>query len=139
MGRVGAHCGVHGWVKVKTFTEKAATLGEHATWVVGGSTGARELKLEGFEVHSKGRVAKLAGIDDREAAQALQGSEVSVRRESLGEAGKGLHYWVDLIGLEVVDGEGRKLGNVESLFEAGDTHGLVVMGERGRMIPFIPR
>src|SRR5260221_10601361 len=139
MGRVVAAFGVGGWIKVKVFTEKPATLGAFATWLVRGSEGTtRELRLEGFEVHSKGPVAKLAGIDDRDAAQGLQGSEIAVLRESLGEAEEGSHYWVDLIGLEVVDGEGRGLGRVESLFEAGDTNVLVVMGERERMITFIP-
>jgi len=138
MGRVVAAFGVHGWVRLRVFTEKPAALGGFATWLLSGLAGTRELKLEGFEVHAKGPVAKLAGVDDREAAQALQGSEVAVRRESLGEAAEGSHYWVDLVGLEVFDGEGRELGRVESLFEAGSTNVLVVKGERERMIPFVP-
>jgi 16S rRNA processing protein RimM len=138
MGRVVAAFGVQGWVRVKAFTEKAATLGEFPVWRLEGPQGTRELSLESFELHAKGPVAKLAGVDDRDAAEGLRGSEISVPRAALAEPEEGTHYWVDLVGLEVVDVEGRKLGAVESLFEAGDTSVLVVKGERERMIPFVP-
>jgi 16S rRNA processing protein RimM len=46
-------------------------------------------------------------------------------------------YWVDLVGLDVVDTSGRSLGKVEGLFETGDTSVLVVKGESETMIPFV--
>jgi 16S rRNA processing protein RimM len=51
-------------------------------------------------------------------------------------------YWVDLVGLEVVDGSGSILGKVEALFETGDTSVMVVRESQAgaeRMIPFIPQ
>ena len=59
-------------------------------------------------------------------------------REDLGEAEEGTLYWVDLVGLEVVDEEGARLGEVEGLFESGETSVLVVKGDKERMIPFVP-
>jgi 16S rRNA processing protein RimM len=97
------------------------------------------MALEDFEVHSKGPVAKLAGCDDREGAERLRGSDVAVPRESLGEADEGTLYWVDLVGLEVVNGEGEALGKVEGFFETGETSVMVVKGARERMIPFVPQ
>jgi 16S rRNA processing protein RimM len=94
--------------------------------------------LEEFEVHSKGPVAKLAGCVDRDAADAMRGFEVAVTREALGDAGEGSMYWVDLVGLDVVDASGKSLGKVEGLFETGDTSVLVVMGNSETMIPFVP-
>jgi 16S rRNA processing protein RimM len=50
-------------------------------------------------------------------------------------------FWVDIIGLEVVNEEGEKLGRVESLFETGETSVLVVSGGKDakeRLIPFVP-
>jgi len=138
MGRVVGAFGIHGWVKVKAFTAAADALGTFPEWLVQSPDGWREMALEDFEVHSKGPVAKLAGCDDREAADALRGAEVAVPRDALGDAGEGTLYWVDLVGLEVVDEGGTKLGEVEGLFEAGDTSVLVVKGAKERLIPFVP-
>ena len=137
MGRIVGPFGVHGWIKVKPFTEAPQRLGAFPRWLVN-AAGWREMSLEGFEVHSKGPVAKLVGCDDREAAERLRGCEVAVEREALGEADAGSLYWVDLVGLEVVDESGESLGNVEALFETGETSVMVVRGIRERMIPFIP-
>jgi len=138
MGRVVGAFGLNGWVKVKVFTESADTLGSFPKWLLQLREGWREMALEDFEVHSKGPVAKLAGCDDRDAADALRGADVAVTRESLGEAQDGTLYWVDLVGLEVVDESGTRLGEVDGLFESGETSVLVVKGEKERMIPFVP-
>jgi 16S rRNA processing protein RimM len=137
MGRILGPFGVAGWVKVKAFTESPEGLGEFASWVVHTPEGWRDMPIEEFEVHSKGPVAKLAGCDDRDGTEKLRGSDVAVTREQLGEAGEGSLYWVDLIGLEVVDEGGVILGKVEELFETGETSVMVVKGERERMIPFV--
>jgi 16S rRNA processing protein RimM len=138
MGRIAGSFGVQGWVKVKPFTDRPGTLGEFTSWLVRTREGWREMAIDGFEVHSKGPVAKLAGCSGRDAADALRGCDVAVPREALGEAEQGMLYWVDLIGLEVVDESGNPLGKVEGLFEAGDTSVLVVGGTKETMIPFVP-
>ena len=140
MGRIVGPFGVQGWIKVKPFTEKPGGLGEFPRWLVASAEGWREIAVEDFELHSKGPVAKLAGCDDREAAEAMRNRDVAVRREALGEAADGTLYWVDLVGLEVVNGEGKLLGRIEGLFETGATSVLVVReGHNGkqRMIPFV--
>ena len=138
MGRILGPFGVKGWVRVKTFTQEPDALAAHARWLVATPAGWQEREIEGFELHSKGPVAKLAACDDREAAQQLQGCEVAVTRAELGEAEDGSIYWVDLVGLAVVDEAGQDLGRVEGLFESGETSVLVVRGLRERMIPFVP-
>ena len=137
MGRVVGAFGLAGWVKVKVFTEAAESLATFPTWWIQSREGWREVALEDFEVHSKGPVAKLAGCDDRDAADALRGADVAVTRDALGEAEEGKMYWVDLVGLEVVNEAGERLGEVEGLFETGDTSVLVVKGPKERLIPFI--
>ena len=138
MGRIAGAFGVQGWVKVRAFTEAPGALGEFARWLVLTREGWVAMPLEEFEVHSKGPVAKLAGCADRDAAERLRGCEVAVARAAMGEAREGTMYWVDLVGLEVVDTLGESLGKVEALFETGATSVLVVQGTRQRMIPFVP-
>jgi 16S rRNA processing protein RimM len=137
MGRIVGPFGVQGWLKVKPFTEEAGALGEFSRWLVKAGEGWREMAIEDFEVHSKGPVVKLAGCEDREGADRLRGCDVAVTRGELGDADAGSLYWVDLVGLDVVDQSGIALGKVEGLFETGETSVLVVAGARERMIPFV--
>lgn len=137
MGRIVGPFGVAGWLKVKFFTEKADGLATFARWMVRGAGGWQEMSLEDFEVHSKGPVAKLAGCDDRDAAELLRGGDVAIPRAALGEAGEGTLYRVDLVGLDVVDEAGKSLGKVEGFFETGGTSVMVVAGVKERMIPFV--
>jgi len=139
MGQIVGSFGLKGWVKVKSFAETPDSLGVFPTWIVSTKDGWRDIALEDFEVHSKGPVAKLQGVDDRDAADALRGAQVAVTREDLGEAEEGTLYWVDLVGLEVVDESGERLGEVEGLFETGETSVLVVKGAKERLIPFVPQ
>ena len=137
MGRIVGPFGIQGWLKVKPFTEEPAGLGDFSRWLIGAREGWRAMAIEDFEVHSKGPVAKLAGCDDREGAERLRGCDVAVTRAELGDADAGSLYWVDLVGLEVVDESGAVLGKVEGLFETGETSVLVVAGAKERMIPFV--
>jgi 16S rRNA processing protein RimM len=142
MGRLVGPFGVKGWIKVKPFTAEPGSLGAYPRWQVQARDGWREMVLEDFAVHAKGPVAKLGGCEDREQALALAGCDVAVGRGELGEAGEGSLYWVDLVGLDVVDESGKALGRVEGLFESGETSVLVVRGvataPAERMIPFVP-
>jgi 16S rRNA processing protein RimM len=63
---------------------------------------------------------------------------VAIPRQALGDAEEGTLYRVDLVGLDVVDEGGARLGKVESFFETGDGSVMVVRGGRERMIPFVP-
>ena len=139
MGRIVGPFGIRGWARIKPFTEDPAGLDEYAQWIVRAPDGWIGMPLEEFELHAKGPVAKLAGCDDRDDAERFRGCEIAVTREALGEAEAGLHYQVDLVGLDVVDGSGEVLGRVEGFFDAGDTRVMVVAGKRERMIPFVPQ
>jgi 16S rRNA processing protein RimM len=138
MARIVAAHGIQGWVKLRTFTEDPEGLDEYAEWLVKAPEGWRYMALEEFAVRPNGTAAKLQGCDDRAAAERLRGAEVAIPREALGEAEAGSLYWVDLVGLEVVDESGAALGKVESFFETGETSVMVVRGGRERMIPFVP-
>ena len=65
------------------------------------------------------------------------GADVAVHRRQLPAAEAGRYYWVDLIGLSVVNREGIALGTVIALMETGANDVLVVQGERERLIPFV--
>ena len=137
MGRIVAAHGIQGYVKLRTFTQDPEGLDEYAEWVVKTPRGWQYMALEDFAARPNGTMAKLSGCEDRDAAEALRGADVAIPREALGDAGEGVLYRVDLVGLEVVDESGARLGKVESFFETGDTSVMVVRGGRERMIPFV--
>ena len=138
MGRVLGAFGVRGEVKVESFSDPADTLLKYRPWTLRDPRGA-ERTLDGVRGRgtAKGVVASLPGVDDRDAADALRGTEILVPRDALPPPGKDEYYWVDLEGLRVVTLEGVDLGTVSHLMATGANDVLVVRGERERVLPFV--
>jgi 16S rRNA processing protein RimM len=130
MGRVAGAYGVRGWIRVEA---PEAGLSECRTWRIGGT----DYPVEQTKPHSGALLAKLAGIASPEAARKLKGSSVLVRRESLPEAGEGHYYLADLVGLEVVNGQGVALGSLKRWMFNGAQDVMEVAGERTRLIPWV--
>ena len=130
MGRVAGSYGVRGWIKV-TGPEQA--LAACRKWSIGGS----EYPVEQVKEHSGRLLAKLAGLESREAALKLKGSTVYVRREALPEPEAGHYYLADLVGLEVVNERGVVLGVVKRWVFNGAQDVMEVGGDKTRLIPWI--
>ena len=92
--------------------------------------------------HSDCIVASSDRRADRNAAEALRGARVFVPRSSFPTAGEDEYYWVDLIGLAVVNREGVALGTVRELLDTGPQTVLVLATDDDgkpveRLIPFV--
>ena len=109
---IGAH-GVTGEVRLKVFAED---LSAHRIF----NAGAFTLKL--LRDTPKGAIARFAEVPDRNAAERLRGTELSVPRSALPPLGEGEYYHADLLGLPAVSTEGNALGKVVAIddFGAGD-------------------
>jgi 16S rRNA processing protein RimM len=138
VGRITGLYGVRGWVKVFSHTQPRENILTYATWYLNRQGAWVASELETGRMQGKGVVAKLRGCDDRDAAAALMGIDVAIRREQLPDAASGEYYWADLTGLEVVNLDGVGLGIVDHLLETGANDVLVVLrdGEE-RLIPFV--
>jgi len=137
MGRIAAPFGIKGWIEVQPYSEDPGTLMDFASWRLGRGEQQAHYSVEAVQDHGKALVAKLAGIDDRDAAYALRGQEISVAKRDLPPPEENEFYWSDLIGLTVVNREGAELGKVDSLMEGGANDLLVVKGAREHLIPFV--
>jgi 16S rRNA processing protein RimM len=84
-----------------------------------------------------GLAAKLAGLEDRDAALRLKGLQIAVPRAALPPTQSNEYYWTDLLGMQVVTVQGVSLGTVDQMMETGANDVMVVAGERERLIPFI--
>jgi 16S rRNA processing protein RimM len=139
VGRITGVHGVRGRVKVFSYTDPRDNVLSYPEWWL---TRGRERRL--FRVrdgHSGGRTitAALESIEDRDAAEAWIGAEIAVERSSLPDPGEGQYYWADLVGLEVCDGRGERLGSIERMLETGAHDVMVVRREEGDelLIPFV--
>ena len=138
LGRISGLFGVKGWIKVFSETDPREGIVEYSPWQVGLRGEWRSMKVEAGQRHGKNVVAKLEGIDDRDAAAALAGAEIAILRDELPAAKAGEIYWADLEGFSVRTVEGVLLGTVDYLFETGANDVLVVKdGKRERLIPFV--
>lgn len=138
VGRISGIYGVRGWVKVFSHTQPRENILTYATWYLKKQGAWAAGDLETGRVHGKGVVAKLKGCDDRDAAAALMGCDIAIRRDQLPQAAPGEYYWADLEGLRVINLDGVALGVVDHLLETGANDVLVVReGGTERLIPFV--
>jgi 16S rRNA processing protein RimM len=138
LGRIVGLFGVKGWVKVHSYTEPRQALLDYRDWLLGREGAWRRFELVEGRQHGKGIVARLQGIEDRDAAAELLGSDIGVDRDTLPEAEEGHYYWADLEGLTVLHKDGTELGTVAYLMATGANDVLVVDGPVERLIPFVP-
>jgi 16S rRNA processing protein RimM len=116
---------VHGAVKVQSYTEPADALLHHRQWVLRGADGA-EASFELREAHGNGQTLRVAlqGVESRDAAERLRGSEILLSRSALPAPGAHEYYREDLLGFQVRTVEGvpfgeltHFLGGVKNIFE----------------------
>jgi 16S rRNA processing protein RimM len=149
VGRIQDAWGIKGWFKVLPHSASPEALFSSKRWYLQPSeqgaktfTGTVLLRVREAKEHADTVVASAQEIDDRTAAEALRGARIFVPRSSFPTAGDDEYYWVDLIGLDVVNREGLALGQVKELLSTGPQTVLVIGYEadgkaQERMIPFV--
>ncbi|HET9628571.1 MAG TPA: ribosome maturation factor RimM [Novosphingobium sp.] len=130
----GAH-GVTGEVRLKLFGEGVESLRRYRAFNDSALT-VQKLREDG----KGGAVARFAEVTDRNAAEALRGTLLTVRRSEMPPLAEGEYYHADLIGLDCISTAGDLLGTCIAVenFGAGDV--LEVRRENGKtfMVPMRP-
>jgi len=136
VGAITGARGLKGEVRIKSFTAEPEDVVAYGP--VSDKAGRRR-----FDIRITGRakgtlVARLAGVDDRDAAEALKGTELYVPRAALPAPEAGAYYHADLVGLRVATADGAELGTVKAVhnFGAGDVIELTGKDSPGAMLPF---
>lgn len=133
---VGVH-GIRGEVKVKSFTERDADIDKYGP--LESKDGSRI-----FDIRVTGRSkellrVKIKGVDDRNASEALIGTELYVEKDVLPELAEDEYYHADLIGLDVIEKDsGRSLGNVSGIYNFGAGEILEIKMSGGGKLEMIP-
>jgi 16S rRNA processing protein RimM len=120
LGEIGRPQGLHGEVRIRSFTEHPAAIAEYGP--LEDETGTRLFKIETLRVTPKALSARIKGVTTRDGAEALTGTKLYVPQERLPEREEDEWYHADLIGLAAQDGDGAAIGTVIAVhnFGAGD-------------------
>ena len=138
LGKIVGLYGVEGWVKLESYSDPRTRIFKYSPWFVGSADALIEYENVKGRTQGKGIVARLPGVESRDAAAALIGAEIRIARSALPKPKRGEYYWVDLEGLDVFNLEGVAFGKVSHLFSTGANDVLVVSdGDRERLVPFV--
>ena len=132
LGVVAAPHGVRGLVRIKSFTEDPMAVATYGP--LSDESGKKEYRVETLSAARGAVLARIEGVADRTAAEALRGLRLYVERKRLPEAGEREWYEADLIGLKAVGTDGRDWGKVIAFHDFGAGSMMEVSG--GVMLPF---
>jgi 16S rRNA processing protein RimM len=136
MAVVGAPHGIKGELRVKTFTADPLALGDYGPLF---AKDGRSFEITDIRPANTVVVVRFKQVKDRNAAEALTGTELFVDRSALPDQGDDSEFYhADLVGLAVRDETGAEIGKVAAVqnFGGGDILELTLSGRRGMLIPF---
>lgn len=157
VGRIIDAWGVKGWIKVQPFAAEPQALLSSRRWFLkpaeaiagkrapAGASLPPLLKIVQAKPHGEWVVAQAHDLGDRSGAEALKGARIFVARASFPSADPDEYYWVDLIGMAVVNLQGERLGTVTGLLDTGP-HSVLRIAPDGpapvdekdeRLVPFV--
>ncbi|NYT66534.1 ribosome maturation factor RimM [Alcaligenaceae bacterium] len=132
LGRVVSAYGVRGWIKIQPHAANGQVLLDAKTWWLktpaplgdaGVFSSARSVKVAASRMHSGTVIAQLAGMTDRDQAEALRGHTVCVPRSAFPATDDDEYYWVDLIGCRLFGEDDQEqpvlIGQVRNVIDNG--------------------
>ncbi|WP_394487915.1 ribosome maturation factor RimM [Roseateles sp. BYS96W] len=149
VGRILDAWGIKGGLKIQAYSADADALFSAKRWYLkatGPKPGQLQLAVRSVREQGEGIVAMADGVDDRNAAEALRGHEIHIPRSDFPRTPDGEYYWIDLIGLDVVNRELQPLGRVIGLIDTGPHCVLRILPpgvvepakpDQERLIPFV--
>jgi 16S rRNA processing protein RimM len=136
MAVIGAPHGIKGELRVKTYTGDPEALGDYGPLY---TLDGRSFEILSIRPAGNMAVVRFAEVKDRNAAEALTGTELFIERSMLPEPEEDDEFYhADLMGLAVRDETGATLGKVLAVqnFGGGDILDLMIGGRKGVLIPF---
>jgi 16S rRNA processing protein RimM len=136
LGRIATAHGIRGEVVIDSYAADPGDIGAYGPLM---TDEGREIAIASVRVTPKGVIARLAGVSDRNAAEALRGTRLYTTRDRLPDAAEGEFYHTDLIGLRADGADGSRLGIVSGVhnYGAGDLLEVKLEGKRdSELIPF---
>jgi 16S rRNA processing protein RimM len=136
IAQIGAAHGVRGEVRLKPFTEDPLAVTRYG--VLESEDGERRFEIEAVRPAKDMLVARLKGVTDRNAAEALKNIRLYVARAKLPKPNADEFYHADLVGLTAQKKNGETVGTVKAIhnFGAGDLLEIEAASGATIMLPF---
>ncbi len=144
VGKVTAHHGLKGWVKISSYTRPVEHIGEYASVLLGRGGASRDwqrFRVSDYRLEGTPRLAKIENWVSREDAQNYIGCLIAIDRHALPALEEGEYYWADLLDCEVTNKSRVVLGRITDIMETGANDVLVVRQDtsdrRETLVPWI--
>lgn len=138
LGVVAAPHGVRGLVRIRSYTEDPMAIASYGA--LSDEKGTKEYRVEALSSVKGAVLARIEGVADRTAAEAIRGLRLYVERDRLPATGEREWYEADLIGLAAVDRDGGNWGKVMAFHDFGAGRTMEVSGgsasRHSVMLPF---
>ena len=138
LGVVAAPHGVRGLVRIRSFTEDPMAIATYGA--LSDETGSKRYRVEALSTVKGAVLARIEGVADRTAAEAVRGLRLYVERSVLPATAEREWYEADLIGLPAVGRDGRDWGKVIAFHDFGAGRTMEVSGgvasRSSVMLPF---
>ncbi len=142
VAHVSGAFGIAGWIRIRPYSPDASALLSAKTWWLD-KPALHDVEVLQVRAQGEDLVARLMGIEGREAAENLQGATIHIRRAHFPALEDNEFYWVDLIGHRVENLRGELLGEVIGLMDNG-AHPILKVAPAGAapgtqemLIPFV--
>ena len=133
VGKIVNTHGVRGEVKLQPWADSPDFLLKFKNLYLDG----KAMKVRAARVHKAMVILSLEGVEDVNAAMALKEKVLCIRRADA-KLPKGSFFIQDILGADVVDEQGVKLGELVDVLDLPGNSVYVVRGEREIMIPAVP-
>ena len=137
LGAIAGAFGVRGEVRIKSFCSEPSALGTYSP--LSDEAGETEFDIRITRPIKAGYAARIKSVTTKDQADALRGTRLYVDRARLPDLVDDEYYHADLIGADVLDTGGKKIGKIKAVYDNGATDLLDVHGpglKGGVMIPF---
>jgi 16S rRNA processing protein RimM len=129
-GKITGAYGIKGWVKIFALTEQIENILAFPALFLKERSGMKLVEIVEGKRHGKGLIARLGGVDNRDAAEALRGRELWMSSADLPQLEEGDFYWHELTGMQVWS-DGGVAGAAESPYDSKD---LLLLGVVDHML-----
>ena len=136
LGAITGSYGVRGEARVKSFCADPTAIGDYGP--LSDEAGTKSWTLTITRPVKEGFAIRLSGVTSKEQADALKGTRLYAPRTALPALPDDEFYYSDLIGLDVFDTGGQKIGRVNAVYDhgAGDILGIASQGGGTMLLPF---
>ncbi|MGM9937462.1 MAG: ribosome maturation factor RimM [Candidatus Ornithomonoglobus sp.] len=139
IGKIVNTHGLRGEVKVVPWMDYPEDFEELESIFIKTRKEMKPVEIENVRYQKNNLIVKFKGFDDINEIEQYKNCILYADREELGELPEGVHYIVDLIGLDVVNEEGEKLGVLADVFNTGanDVYDVKREGKKNLLLPVI--